>query len=214
MKDMQKKGGLFLFSVVCIALILVMGCTSSGSNPAGTTPTSTTAAVVITTITAAPVQTSNPVALVTTQATIITPITTTAPTTDPILHRYVRVYIDKLNGQDVGYEFKFYPEGSVNYKYGTAKMVSDNIKIDSLSEMSGTWTKLGDKKYLIKILPTGTSGAQIIREYTLVPEYIDPKYPGVTIREHIESSYETESINKGQAKRADEMYYPERAKID
>lgn len=50
--------------------------------------------------------------------------------------------------------------------------------------------------------------------YTLVPAYVDPKYPGVTVSEHIESSYETDDIMPGQVPGVDEMYFPERAKID
>ena len=49
---MQKSIGRFLFSVVCIAAILVSGCTSSGSNPAAvTTPAPTTTATVVVTTT-------------------------------------------------------------------------------------------------------------------------------------------------------------------
>lgn len=49
---MQKSIGLFLISVVCIAAILVTGCTNSGSNPvAVTTPSpATTAEVVVSTL--------------------------------------------------------------------------------------------------------------------------------------------------------------------
>lgn len=47
---MRKLIGQFLISAVCIAMILITGCTSSGSNPmAVTTPAPTTAAEVVTT---------------------------------------------------------------------------------------------------------------------------------------------------------------------
>jgi len=70
---MQKHIGLFLISLVCIAAILVTGCTSSGSNPAVvTTPAPTTpAAVVVTTtlIIATPSPQINSTLLVTSQST-------------------------------------------------------------------------------------------------------------------------------------------------
>lgn len=56
---MQKGPGLFLISLVCIAVILATGCTSSGSNPV------------------TPVQTSAPASVVTTPAATITAAATT-----------------------------------------------------------------------------------------------------------------------------------------
>jgi hypothetical protein len=153
-----------------------------------------------------------PTAVFTTIVTTTLPITT-AGTADPILHRWVRKYIFTVNGQESAYEFRFYSNGTVNYKIGSARMVFGNIEIITpFSEASGTWTKIEDNKYRVEILPT--SGARIYRVYTRVPAYNDPNYPGVIIPEHLESSYETDDIRQGQVPGADEMYYPERAKID
>ena len=213
---MQKRIGFFLISLLCIAAILITGCTNSGSSSAPvTTPAPTMTAAVSITTTDAPVQTAVPVTLVTTKAvTITTTATTATSTTDPILHRWIRQY--NQNGKIYAYEFKFYPGGIVNYRTGPSTMVSDNIKLITppTSEASGTWSSLGNNKYLIQILPSGHSGAQIIREYTLVPAHEEKAYPGIVIKDHIESSYETEAINKGQQRQPDEMYYPEQAKID
>ncbi|MDO9324297.1 MAG: DUF4352 domain-containing protein [Methanoregula sp.] len=60
---MQKNIVLYFISFVCIAMILVMGCTSSGSNPVAT------------------VQTSTPIPIMTTSAATIT---TTAPLSSSI----------------------------------------------------------------------------------------------------------------------------------
>jgi hypothetical protein len=191
--------GIF-FIFLCIAVIFTAGCTSQ-TEPAASAP--------------APVITHSvtpPTAIFTTTVTTVPPVTTIG-TSDPILHRWVRKYIFKVNEQESGYEFHFYPNGTVNYKIGSATMVFGNIEIITpLSEANGTWTKREDKKYLIEILPT--SGARIYRVYMLVPAYVDPKYPGVTVSEHIESSYETDDIMPGQVPGVDEMYFPERAKID
>lgn len=184
------------------------GCTSQTTPPVVTAAPTTATAIATTTATA---QTATPIPIITTSPATIT--TTALPKTDPILHRWVRQYPDN-KGIIVGYEFKFYPDGTVNYRYGSATMISDNIKIDPQIEASGTWMPLGNNTYLVKFLPSGTSGAQLIREYTLVPAHEEKLYPGVVIREHIESSYETDAINTGQERGADEMYYPEKAKID
>lgn len=205
-----KSSKILFLLVTCIALILIVGCTSTApSTGIVTTPTITTVTLTATTT---PATTAAPVTLVTT-AQPVTPATTTA-TADPILHRWVRI----VSGTDPqkGYEWKFYTDGTVAYNYGSTKMTSSNIVVQTPVDMSasGTWSKIGENKYLVKVLPTGENGAQIIREYTLVPAHEDPAYPGIIINDHIESSFETDQINKGQARRYDEMYYPEKAKID
>lgn len=205
-----KSSKILLLTITCIALILVAGCTSSA--PSTGTVTTPMATAITAAATATPATTAAPSPLVTT-ALPVTPATTAA-TADPILHRWVRI----VSGTDPlkGYEWKFYPDGTAAYNYGSTKMTSSNIVILMPVDMSasGTWSKIGENKYLVKVLPTGETGAQIIREYTLVPSHEDPAYPGITIRGHIESSFETDQINKGQARRYDEMYYPEKAKID
>jgi hypothetical protein len=207
----MKKGiAISILTVMVIWMVLICGCTSSQPP---ITPTVTAIPTTVITTLATPVQTTAPAPAVTSLPTTNTTATPTTIASDPILHRWVR----KIWGKNIGYEFIFYPDGSVSYKNGTVTMVSSNIKItpeNSLNEASGTWTKTGENKYLIKILPTAHSGAQLIREYTLVPAHEEKDYPGIVIKDHIESSYETDAINKGQKRAADEMYYPERAKID
>ena len=212
---MRKSKGLFLISILCIAVILVTGCTSTGSNPAPlATPASTTAAPIVTTV--APVQTTPPISLVTTTAAnIITTPTIVIRTTDPIIHRWVRELITPVNNEKVGYEYKFYPGGSVNYRYGKTEMVSGNLRIITpITEASGTWVNLGENKYLIKVLQTGQGGAPYLREYTLVPVHEVKEYPGLVIPTHIESSYETDAIGKAHVPVSGEMLYPELAQID
>ena len=199
----MKKSFITLVVFLIILSVSITGCTSpapsaSPATPPATTPVSQPAAQITTT--AAPIQ------------TITTTATTAAPTTDPILHRWVRQYSDN-QGKPVGYEFMFYPEGTATYRYGTTTMISSNIMIVPQIEASGTWTKLSENKYLVKFLPTAMSGAQIVREYTLVPAHEETGYPGVVIKDHIESSFERDAIKIGQ-ERSGEMYYPERAKID
>jgi len=206
----MRKGILISLLVVCIVVIIVAGCTGTGSGPA---PVATPAIKPTPTTVSTTVSTPRPTtaAIITTMVTVIT--TTSAPAPEPILHRWVRQYQDNRGGI-VGYEFKFYSEGSVNYKYGTATMVLSDIRIAPTIEMSGTWAKLAENKYLVKFLPGGVGSSGIIREYTLVLAHEEEGYPGIVIKDHIESSYETDAINKGRNKMVDEMYYPERAKID
>lgn len=214
---MWKSTGLLI--LMCIAVIFVAGCTTSG-NSATITPV-TTPAPSATALTVAP--TPQATAIITTPvavvATTLAAPTTGASTTDPILHRWIRQYGDPTAYQSTGYEFKFYPDGTVDYRNGTTKEVSSNIIIDTTYpyiEESGTWTALSNMTYLVKVLPAGQSGAQFIRQYTLVPAHQDPDFPGVTIPAQIESSYETNQIgsNTNEPPNSDLMYYPEQAKID
>ena len=64
-ENMQKSIELFLISLVCIAVILVTGCTSTGSNPV------------------APVQTAVPTSVVTTPAATFTTTATISPSMAP-----------------------------------------------------------------------------------------------------------------------------------
>jgi hypothetical protein len=205
---MKKIIGISLF-LVFIAVILVTGCTNSGTSPA---PVSTVPTAIITTMVTS-VQTTAPTPVVTSLSTTVATAIPTTIAPDPILHRWIRQY--PMGGTLNGYEFTFYPGGILNYREGPISMISDNIKIEHATiAASGTWTKVGDNKYVVQFLPTGVSGAQIIREYTLVPAHEAKEYPGVVINDHIESSYETSAINQGQQRMSNEMYYPERAKID
>ena len=201
-----------LLSVALIAIVLLLaGCTapSSPAAPPATTPapfvpvTSPAPAVI-------PPTAPAPVAADTTTAAVTT---ATTPAPDPILHRWIRRYT--VNQSDYGYEFRFFPDGTVSYDEGPTTEISSNIQIpDPVSEASGTWVNEGNNKYLVKILPTGETGAPVVREYTLVPRNSPANYPGLVIPAHIESSFETNQIPKAREPMPDEMDYPEQAKID
>lgn len=206
---MQRSPVFFLIFTLCIAGILTAGCTSSGNGTA-TTPAATTTPLV--SVTETPAAAATTTAIVTTQTIAAT---TTASAPDPILHRWVRQY-PVLTGQNHwdAYEFKFYPEGTLTFSYGTPKMTSGNIEVISSYDASGTWTKSGNNTYLLHYLPLGATGAQIVKEYTYVPETYDREYAR-TIPEHIVSQDEIdEYAHSARELMSDEMMYPERAKID
>jgi hypothetical protein len=133
--------------------------------------------------------------------------TTAAP--DPILHRWIRQY-----GDGTGYEFQFYPDGTVIYKQGTIITVNGNLKIPStVISGSGTWTALGNAQYLVKVLYTGNSGApNIVRSYTIVPQY------GL-LPLHLVSSYEQADVDAATTNgtihsSSTDIYYLEQAAQD
>jgi hypothetical protein len=161
------------------------------------------------------VQTIAPTPVVTSLSTTVTTAIPTTLAPDPILHRWIRQY-RSTNGSIAAYEFTFFQGGIVQYRTGYPTMISSNIRIDqSLLEASGTWTKTGDNKHVIQILPTGVSGAPIVREYTLVPAHEAKEYPGVIIKDHLESNFEPqEAVNRNWQRGENEMFYPELAKID
>jgi hypothetical protein len=209
----------FLFIVLLVVVIISVGCVSNNKNTV-ITPTQTTIATMQNTVQTTALPTSIP-APTTTKVTarVTTAITTSKPENqagDPILHRWVRQYPNTNTSINEwqGYEFIFYPEGSVIYNYGVPKMISSNLLIDPTLQMSGTWTNVGNEKYIVKLNPATVGGSSIIREYTRIPTYEDKRYPGKIIKEHIESSYEKNAIEKAQIPKTDEMFYPERAKID
>ena len=99
------------------------------------------------------------------------------------------------SGSMAGYEFRFSPDGTVDYREGYTQEISDNIAIKTVtSEASGTWSSLGNMTYLredIARLRTA-GGAPIIRQYTLVPAHENKDYPGVVIPTHIERLLRTQ----------------------
>lgn len=178
-----------------ILCILVVGCTSQPSAPAPVQNPQTSMPTTISTPIQTEIPTQNPVVTAETQAT------------DPILHRYV-----KLNKDLSGYEFTFYPGGVVSYRAGSTKQVKGDYTINVVdNQASGTWTSLGNNKYLVQFLPVGVEGAKIIREYTLVPAHKDPEY-GAMVPEYIMSTYESENLNKAERIQINQMYryYPQR----
>jgi hypothetical protein len=183
--------------VACAAVILAAGCTGSGSSATQATPTPEIIYVTVT-VTPAPANTTcywNPQTMSCSDQPYTTPpttiVTTTATTAapDPILHRWIRQY-----GNGSGYEFQFYPDGTVIYKLGPIVTVNSNLKIPSPSVSgSGTWTALGDMHYLVKISYAGNSGApDIIRDYSIVPQY-------AMLPQHLVSSYEQADVDAATA---------------
>jgi len=210
---------IFLF-LLCILGVIITGCTSLGSSSAPSTVTPTPQIVYVTVLvtqTPTPTPTQTPVINSTTTTpkttqSITSTITTTAtPTSDPILHRWIR----KIEGTTPikAYELKFYPGGTVVYNYGTFKEVSSNMMIVLPADIqaTGTWTNVGENKYLVKVLPTNYGGAPYVWEYTYVPVYLPD---GTIFSEHIENTEERAAVPKGRQQMPGEMFYPERAKID
>ena len=201
-----------LLTFFCIGALLIAGCVGTGTPNKASVPTPPSTPSVLSTTVATIQTTESTVSTITTSPPTIPSNPTPSAVKDPILHRYF-----KINTAPLGYEITFYPNGVVNYRVGSLKMVSSDYTIDNIDwTASGTWTSLGNNKYMIQILPAGQTGAQIIREYTLIPAHSDPQFPGLTIAEHIESSYESNTLNKAEHMLIDQMYkyYPQRAKND
>jgi hypothetical protein len=140
--------------------------------------------------------------------TVATTATTVAP--DPILHRWIRQY----QGGGSGYEFQFYPDGTVIYKLGTIVTVNSNLKIPSPTVSgSGSWSKIGSTDYLVKVWYAGNSGApDIIRDYSIVPQY-------AALPQHLVSSYEQADVDAATANGtvhsfATDVFYLEQAPQD
>lgn len=189
----MKTGVVLILVLSCIAMILAAGCTDSGSSESGgITPTPE---VIYITVTVTPTATHcywNPQTMscgdqpYTTAPTTaaVTTVATSAP--DPILHRWIRQYA----GGGSGYEFQFYPDGTVVYKRGPIITVNNNLKIPSpTTSGSGSWSKIGTTDYLVKIWYTGNGGSpDLIRDYSIVPQY-------ATIPQHLVSSYEQADVD-------------------
>ena len=206
----------FFFSMVTLGMLLATGCINAFS-PQETPNTSVTVPPAATT--AAPVvlpPTRNLTATVASPPTAA-PVTNLTPeATDPILHRWIRILADAAaNGRNQGYELKFYADGTVDYRSGSVTEVASNVRIDPVeSESTGTWTSRGDNKYLVKVWPIGNGGAQFVREYTYVPEYLDKTYK-IPQKEHIESPYELDAVPPyGNQAPNGRFLFPERAKTD
>jgi hypothetical protein len=197
-----------------VAALITAGCVGGNQNIADTP----TPQIVYVTVLVTPIPETTPVISVTSSMPVPVNVTsnpTTQISSDPILHRWIRQYRDKNTGWLYGYEYRFYPGGTLNYREGYTKMVSSNIMIDNVTFMaSGTWTAIGSNKYIVSYLPIGGTGAQVIHEYTLVPAHEDPSYPGVVFPSHIESEFEKNQINILLPATLERMYYPEQAKKD
>ncbi|WP_321508595.1 hypothetical protein [uncultured Methanoregula sp.] len=168
--------------ILLFCVILFTGCTGKETTPL---PAVTPAPqVVYVTVTVTPAVTASPAA---TTVVPVATVTNATPAADPVIHRYIYQYMT-ANGP-MGHELKFYPGGTVDYRIGYTTTITDNIIITKIvSEASGTWIPLGKMVYYIKVLPTAEGGAQIIRQFTLVPAHEDPRYPGITLPEKLVGS--------------------------
>jgi hypothetical protein len=207
---------IFALLIVCVATIFAAGCTDSGSSNTSATPTPQ---IIYVTVTVTPTATHcywDPEKMacsdqpLTAAPTTIVATTATTAAPDPILHRWIRQYADGVTG----YEFQFYPTGDVIYNQGNIVSTSGNLAIPVAPiNGSGTWTKLSDTHYLVKVSFAGTSGApSIVRDYTLVPQY-------GTLPEHLVSSYEQADVDNATTSGtihnyATDVFYLERAQTD
>lgn len=207
------KPGIPVILAACVVFILITGCTGPAPAPA-TTPAVQSPA---------PASPEPPEPVATTPASAaLTPVPIPAApspavpavsATDPILHRYIREYNDNT-GQKLGYEFRFYQNGTVIYREGLPKTVSGNIVLSTVTrDTPGTWSALGNLTYNVTI-PPSKGGDAIDRTYTLVPAHPEPNYPGVTVPEQIQSPYETAGVIPGEPEVSSAMRYPERADPD
>jgi hypothetical protein len=208
-----------VFIVLLIVVILVAGCTDTDSS-SGVTPAPS---IVSTTMTVSPTPThcywdsvkmacsDNPVIATTPVTAAPTTIATTpvpAAGPDPILHRWIR-----QNASGGGYEYRFYSDGTVVYKEGMIVSVSSNLKIPSPElTATGTWTKLSEGHYLVKINPVGVSGAPLVRDYSIVDK-------SALFPEHLLSDFEQADVDKATKdgtlhSYSEDVFYPELAKID
>jgi hypothetical protein len=215
--------------LVCIVAVIAAGCTVNINTPVSPAPaipaltpegpppsiTTQAAAITVSTKPTTYLTTENPAPVIPTTAVTTRPriVVTTTVATDPILHRWILQTPDR--NRTIGYEYRFYPGGFVTYGEGYTTTVDGNIILDPLKSVTGTWTKLGEMEYLVR-LSDGSRPMEIV--YTLVPAQEDSKNPGIIVREHIESYSErdrvNEDISKGILRPAGFMYYPERALID
>ncbi|HVP96812.1 hypothetical protein [Methanoregula sp.] len=188
---------LFMLLAACILVVLAAGCTTTSTPAATVTPTPE---VIYVTVTVTPTATTtncywNPQTMSCSDKPFAAPTATAAVTTattaapDPILHRWIRQY-----GDGNGYEFRFYPDGTAIYKQGPIITVNQNLKIPSpVTSGSGSWSKMGSTDYQVRIWYPGDSGApDIIRDYTIVPQY-------ATIPLHLVSSYEQADVDTATA---------------
>jgi hypothetical protein len=212
----MKNSLIFVLLIVCVATIFAAGCTDSGSSDTSATPTPQ---IIYVTVTVTPTATHcywDPQKMacsdqpLTAAPTTIVATTATTAAPDPILHRWIRQYATG----GTGYEFQFYPDGTVVYNQGIIVTTSGNLAIPSpLQSGSGTWTKLSDTEYLVKVSFAGTSGAPgIVRDYTLEPSY-------GTLPQHLVSSYEQADVDSATTSGtihnyATDVFYLERAQTD
>jgi hypothetical protein len=159
-------------ALVCIALVIVSGCIEGAPSTNLPVPTPTPQIVYVTVAVPA--------------TTIIPTIAPTQASSDPILHRFIKMYRPAGNYDKTapGEEYKFYSEGTVVYKYGTAILdektpITDIKMFFSISEWTGTWISLGSNQYLLKMESTSNpTAAPKIIEITYKPPYEDKEWRG------------------------------------
>lgn len=214
----MKISPVLILLIACIVVILAAGCTGTGSSG---TPATPTPQVIYVTVTVTPAPTApncywNPQTMscssqpYTAPPTMVVVTTATTAAPDPILHRWIRQNADGVTG----YEFQFYPDGTVIYKAGNIVTVSGNVKIPSPTVSgSGTWSALGNAHYLVKVSYAGNSGApDIIRDYTLDPQ--DATLPQHLISSDEQADVDAATTNGTIHSYATDVFYLEQAPQD
>jgi len=228
------KGIFILLAFFCMATLCIAGCTETGDNTAAATVTATQTIPVQAATTAVSAAETTPcywdsqkmacadhpvtAAVTTAAAAPATTVQVTAtPVSDPILHRWVRQYpATSAGAASQGYEFMFYPEGTVVYKEGTIEEISSNLRIPSpVTTGSGSWTKISEDHYMVKVTPvnsTGSSLPPIVRQYVHVAAY-------GTVPEHMVSDFEQTYVDDVTRRGllhsySEEVFYVDRVKAD
>ncbi|WAC04816.1 MAG: hypothetical protein OS112_10235 [Methanoregula sp.] len=166
---MQYKGLMGLV-LVCIALVIMSGCVGSSSGAATPQPTPQIIYVTVT--------------VPATPAPITTVLTPAPADTDPILHRFIKMYRPDGNYDKTapGEEYKFYPEGTIVYKSGTVRLNETTPNTDIMmfmvsTQWTGTWEHLDNNHYLIKMSSTSRPmSAPTVIEVTYQPSYNDKEW--------------------------------------
>jgi hypothetical protein len=214
---MKNKIILGCFFLVAIGLILSAGCLSLTNDEAlMSTPTPIFSPIqtptpqivyVIVTVT----QTTTPIPeVVTTIST--TPLPSINPTIvpteapDPVTHRWIHITNNATlidgNLRYWGEELHFYSDGTVSYQYGIAKEISSNYAInDPTLYGTGTWSKVGDNEYIVKVSnPLLDGSTPKISNVYFYPGGINPMYPGINFSAYLEVQEGTDRWKFNQAK--------------
>ena len=180
---MRSLFSVLILTTLCIALVLITGCTqtSPASVPTTTTQPATVPVTTIPSPAATPISTSTPVVVTTTSA----PVPTTTSATDPIVHRWINQTV--LSPLETGREVRCFPDGSVQFNGGTIDEISGNFVIKNvIVTFTGTWVNIGGNEYTMKMVnPLSSSTTPIIYDVYYYPPSTNPKFPGITYPEHI-----------------------------
>jgi len=205
------------FFLVAIGLIFSAGCISLTNDEAIlSTPTPIISPIqtptpqivyVIVTVTQTPTPTPEVVTTIsTTPLPSISPTIVPTEAPDPITHRWIHITNNATlidgNLRYWGEELHFYSDGTVSYQYGIAKEISSNYAInDPTLYGTGTWSKIGDNEYIVKVLNPYLDGSTPkISNVYFYPGGINPMYPGINFSAYLEVQEGTDRWKFNQAK--------------